>query len=405
MTIPYDKELEANLLRTGTINYTSTPVKNTSGTPRPDSKLETIPENPTRTRKVARPKIKRKQHPNSSLELGRTPDYLKRMYTASRHQDTPYACSPSYGSPNYTLVQPGRSNDIRLPPHPLVPPPQSHHKPPYTAKGNEDVCESLEGIKQLLEKVLENNFSVKSKVDSLVEKVEGIDTKVNKVDEVVQQAVENAVKTKFVSLENKVEGKIGVIQEKVTNLEKKVTEDINNMKQNIINEVTPALKTELYATLNEHERKRKEEEERKCKLVCYDLDEQKSANPETRKRDDTNEILSFTPHLVTANMIQVKSTHRLGDKPGDGKRPLKIIFGSHEQRERYYAEAKKSEEVIRRGIKFAPDRSKEDREKFRDLKKQLEELKKAGITDMYIKDLELVKKPFRRNPRQGGKQD
>ena len=87
---------------------------------------------------------------------------------------------------------------------------------------------------------------------------------------------------------------------------------------------------------------------------------------------------------------------RLGklDTSKDGCRPLRVIFYSESDKwvvVRRYAEIKSSDEAALEGVVIAPDKTKRQMEERKKLKIELEELKKAGITDRVIKGNKLVK--------------
>lgn len=189
------------------------------------------------------------------------------------------------------------------------------------------------------------------------------------------------------------------IIERMLNLEKKV-ETLGkggNIGENIISEVS----VRVLETLSEREDKQR----RINNLVIYQVDESDREQGQDRELDDKQKCKEIFETGVGVPGVEVEKLIRLGKKPSrieDGNRtpnprPLLVILKSTTEKFEILKKARNLKDArseILRKVVIAPDMTKKERERNRELRQQLKDKRDNGETGWYIKRGQLVKGNF-----------
>jgi len=354
-------------------NYTSTPNNKYVSVglgateyslPEPLNRLSTVPEDKVAEESefgaVGGESYKRKEHPDTSLDMGRT------AHTMKKFTGNPMAKHLNFEKPA----------DV----------------------GTNDIGEILVGMKALLERVLADNESVKHKVDSLVTTVDDMSRKMNTVDETVHKAVDNALNTRLADFENKMDTRL-------QKLEKKEEDEVK-----MIDELRTELREELKSSIQGHDAQRRDEETRTTNVMGKGLAESKNADPSQRKQDDITKIKEMAPSLFDFNLVYIKTAYRLGEKKGEEPRLIRVVFGSEDQRERFLHEQHAFGLAKEVHVSFWRDRTIQERNARKQLEAERDRRNENSEEGNWIiRGNKVVQqgqgnKPFRGNPREGDQQ-
>lgn len=234
--------------------------------------------------------------------------------------------------------------------------------------------ELLVELHRMMSELNTNQQHMSTKMDYLTAQYSTIGAK-------VKSAVDDAISEKFPALQRDINRRM---DEAITKIE---------------NDVTNTVKDELVSTVKDEidalESRLRDAERRKANLILYGVPESTAGTPELKKLDDSQKVASS---IGNKNEITVKGAYRLGTHKEGTTRPIKVITGSGDQRNRALDLVKLSAPSSGDKITATKDFSREQRELHKKLKEEVKQRKAAGEENLEIRDYKIVKKPFRGYP-------
>ena len=142
-----------------------------------------------------------------------------------------------------------------------------------------------------------------------------------------------------------------------------------------------------------------EREKRRSDIILFGLPESTSDEPIVRKKDDETKVKSMLVGLPDRGKLEIKSLYRLGRRMDEKARPLKVIMGNQTMRDDVlsgFRDGKLDLSTYDEGsIQFSRDRTKAEREDYRKLRKELNDRKEKGESDLIIRNGRIKKRTFR----------
>ena len=171
----------------------------------------------------------------------------------------------------------------------------------------------------------------------------------------------------------------------------------DKVKQACKNEVKECNSAFIEAKLKQLRRDIQEEEARKKNLMYYRVDEPpENLTPEEEVQADSAKLES-----VLHDILGIRNPpkprfppSRIGDRKPGYKRPLKVIFRNEYDMQfclDRFLDVKASNPELLQGIGCSRDRTKRQIERHRELRRELEDMKKRGITGYRIRGEDIVK--------------
>lgn len=136
-----------------------------------------------------------------------------------------------------------------------------------------------------------------------------------------------------------------------------------------------------------------EREKRKNNLIIFGIPESHSLNPESRKKEDLDNVYSIFHRDLDVKSQEVKTLYRLGKK-SDSPRPLKVVMGNEATREEILREARK---IRLNTVQINKDFTKTERSEYKRLKKEMLERTEKGEENLVIRRGKITKRIFRRD--------
>ena len=141
-----------------------------------------------------------------------------------------------------------------------------------------------------------------------------------------------------------------------------------------------------------------EREKRRSNIILFRLPESTSDEPIVRKKDDETKVKSMLDGLPDRGKLEIKSLYRLGRRTDEKARPLKVIMGNQTMRDDVlsgFRDGKLDLSSYDEGsIQFSRDRTKAEREDYRKLRKELNDRKEKGESDLIIRNGRIMKRTF-----------
>ena len=135
------------------------------------------------------------------------------------------------------------------------------------------------------------------------------------------------------------------------------------------------------------------------------------------KEDDIHTVTKLIELTKQSDLMIVKTAKRIGDKKEGEKRLVKLVLANKQQRDIFIHDMrvlkKQREGWSKEGggldhLTFSIDRTYEERQEFKKLKKELEFRVANGETNIKINSrgdrIVKIRQPFRGDPQQGGEQ-
>ena len=134
-----------------------------------------------------------------------------------------------------------------------------------------------------------------------------------------------------------------------------------------------------------------EREKRRSNLIFFGVPESQNSEPGARKDDDLKKVRSLIKKSVGESRCSVLSLYRLGKKQ-DRSRPLKVIMDSPASRDEILRKFSPEEGEGGRPVAVARDRTKDERESFKKLKKEIQEREEKGEKDLIIRRGKIIQR-------------
>ena len=143
-----------------------------------------------------------------------------------------------------------------------------------------------------------------------------------------------------------------------------------------------------------------ERERRKNNIIIFGVPESQSQNAEVRKKADFDQVCSIIHKdlNVKPDVVPVRTLYRLGKK-SDSARPLKVVMENGAIAEEVL---RKARAVKLASIQITRDRTKVEREEYKQLRNDLKERTDSGEDDLVIRGGKIVKRTFRRGEGESG---
>ena len=115
------------------------------------------------------------------------------------------------------------------------------------------------------------------------------------------------------------------------NINSKVKAEVSALKSGVVHDIQKELKETLQDSVRKEIREIEDQKLRVLNLICFNLIESDSRDPEARKEHDIRKFCEMCDLLGVKN-VDVKLCFRLGNKQNNTNRPLKIILNNKKQR-------------------------------------------------------------------------
>ena len=115
------------------------------------------------------------------------------------------------------------------------------------------------------------------------------------------------------------------------NINSKVKSEVSSMKTDIVNSIQKEMQDKLQDSVRQEVREIEDQKVRALNLICFNLGESESKEPEVRKEHDMRKFRELCSLLGVEN-VDIKLCFRLGNRHDGSTRPLKIILNNKKQR-------------------------------------------------------------------------
>ena len=163
--------------------------------------------------------------------------------------------------------------------------------------------------------------------------------------------------------------------------ERRLRKAVDDMKLNTSSgPVMLSPTTSRRQTVTEMTKEMKEREEKKNNMIVYNMIENGKSMIKDRNEADKTAITKIIQDVLNVEMDdeEIVKVNRLGSKAEDKKRPLLVVFRSHNQKSRIFSSLKGLRNTDYEHLSFSHDKTKLEREEF---KKLIEECKSKEAQD------------------------
>ena len=240
-------------------------------------------------------------------------------------------------------------------------------------------------------------------LSSLSIRQQKLEEKVTKVEESTTQAV-SSLTCKHDDLDNKIQ----VIEEKLTciqadllssvsqSIQDEVSKEIKSTTQDIAKDVKAA-KHDASALTQDLDRL-----QRRNNLMIFKVDEEENPDTAERKEADKSAVEEIFSSKLEIQCPEIVRMFRIGKFESGKQRPLKIICKTEHDVSSVLSRVnamRKDKDPKVKELFIVPDRSKEERQRRKELRDELKRRKAAGENDIIIKKGEITRRVFH-TPRQ-----